>query len=286
MSSIRPLLFVIMPFGKKKEPTGTYEIDFDQVYHIAIKPSAESADLEVIRADEERSGGIIHIPMFERLLLAEIVIADVTLPNANVFYELGVRHCAKPRTTILIYAKENQLPFDIHMIRAIPYVLDNGVLTKDSATKLRDTIEQKLKEAKRDLELTDSPLFQLISSFPGIELPHEVTESFRDRARYIDGIRDRLREARRLPDKHKAVKIMKEIEQSLGAFNTTHSELLVDLLLSYRDVEAFSEMISLVDRLPKPISNAITIQEQYAFALNRRNSPGDRQRQSKSCSKS
>jgi len=51
----------------------------------------------VIRADEERGGGIIHKPMYERLLLAEIVIADLTFASANVFSELGVRHAARPR---------------------------------------------------------------------------------------------------------------------------------------------------------------------------------------------
>jgi tetratricopeptide (TPR) repeat protein len=275
---MKPLLFVIMPFGKKTDFTGAYDIDFDYIYTTAIKPAAVAADLEVIRADEERSGGIIHIPMFERLLLAEIVIADLTLLNANVFYELGVRHCARPRTTILIYAKENQLPFDVHMIRAIPYTLDKGVLSDESAAHLKGNITTRLEDAKCNLEATDSPLFQLISAFPGIELPHEVTENFRDRARYIDSIRDKLKDTRCLKDKTEAIEIMKGIEQSFGDFGLTHSEVLVDLLLSYRDVEAYSEMISLVDRLPKPISEAVTIREQYSFALNRRNNMGDRQK--------
>ena len=235
-------------------------------------------DLEVIRADEERGGGIIHIPMFERLLLAEIVITDLTLLNANVFYELGVRHCAKPRTTILIYAKENQLPFDVHMIRAIPYNLDKGILSDESAEKLKSMIAARLEDAKRHTEATDSPLFQLISSFPGIDLPHEVTESFRDRARYIDSIRDKLKDTRHMQDKPKAIEIMKEIEESFGDFNMIHSEVLVDLFLSYRDVEAYSEMISLAERLPKPISDAATVREQYSFALNRRNNPDDRKK--------
>ncbi len=278
MTELKPLLFVAMPFGKKADPTGTYDIDFDYVYDTVIKPAATDADLEVIRADEERGGGIIHIPMFERLLLAEIVIADLTLLNANVFYELGVRHSARPRTTILIYAKENQLPFDVHMIRAIPYNLDRGVLSDKSAEQLKSAITTRLEDAKRNIESTDSPLFQLISSFPGINLPHEVTESFRDRARYIDSIRDQLEDARHMQDKAKAVGIMKKIEKSLGDFNTTHSELLIDLLLSYRDVEAYSEMISIAERLPSPISNAVTVREQYSFALNRRNNEGDRQK--------
>ena len=96
--SDRPLLFVAMPFGRKRDPSGLLEIDFDAIYNRAIIPAAAAADVEVIRADEERGGGLIHKPMYERLLLAEIVIADLTFANANVFYELGVRHAAKPRS--------------------------------------------------------------------------------------------------------------------------------------------------------------------------------------------
>ncbi len=125
MDNFQPLLFVAMPFGKKKAPGG-YEIDFDRVYQNAIKPAGEAADLEVIRADEERTGGIIHVPMFERLLLSEVVIADLSIANPNVFYELGVRHAAKPRATVLIFGQEaagNQLPFDVQLMRALPYTL-------------------------------------------------------------------------------------------------------------------------------------------------------------------
>src|SRR4029077_6839859 len=57
------------------------------------------AGLLPVRADEEQSGGIIHKPMFERLILCEIAVADLTTANANVFYELGVRHAVKPATT-------------------------------------------------------------------------------------------------------------------------------------------------------------------------------------------
>jgi hypothetical protein len=279
MTKFKPLLFVAMPFGKKKSPGG-FEIDFDRVYHEAIKPAAEAADLEVIRADEERTGGIIHVPMFERLLLSEVVVADLTIPNPNVFYELGVRHSAVPRATILIFGQEaggNQLPFDVQMIRALPYALTEGALTDESAAKLRAELEQKLRDAVGDLETQDSPLFQLISKFPGIKLPHEVTENFRDRARQIDSIRETLAEARRLPEAEGASRI-KETESSLGNTKQIPTEILVDLLLSYRDVKAWDEMVRLVGSLPKSVAAAITVREQLAFALNRRNGPGDRER--------
>lgn len=288
MATFKPLLFVAMPFGKKKSPGG-YEIDFNSVYEDAIKPAAEAAELEVIRADEERTGGIIHVPMFERLLLSEVVIADLTIPNPNVFYELGVRHAARPRATVLIFGQEaggNQLPFDVQMIRALPYSLTEGVLTDEASAKLRVELEQKLRDAAADSETQDSPLFQLISKFPGINLPHEVTESFRDRARQIDSVRERLTEARRLPktDTEEARKLaeaegarkIKEIQSSLGKVKQIPTEVLIDLLLSYRDVKAWDEMVRLAAELPKAVAQAITVREQLAFALNRRNGEGDR----------
>ena len=277
MAQFKPLLFVAMPFGKKKSPGG-YEIDFNRVYEAAIKPAAEKAELEVIRADEERTGGIIHVPMFERLLLSEVVIADLTIPNPNVFYELGVRHAARPRATVLIFGQEpggNQLPFDVNMIRALPYSLTEGVLTDEAAAQLQVQLEQKLRDAVSDTESQDSPLFQLIQNFPGINLPEEVTATFRDRARQIDSIQESLTTARRLPEG--ATKI-KEIETSLGNVKQIPTEVLVDLLLSYRDVKAWDEMVRLVDQLPKAVAKAITVREQLAFALNRRNAEGDRDR--------
>jgi hypothetical protein len=117
----RPLCFVLMPFGTKPDPTGRPDINFNRVYDKAIKPAIEAADLIPVRGDEEKTGGIIHKPMFERLLLCEYAVADLTTGNPNVFYELGVRHTARPRTTQPIYAKHQPIPFDVNLLRAQPY---------------------------------------------------------------------------------------------------------------------------------------------------------------------
>ena len=84
--SLKAYCFVDMPFGKKNDPSIGIEIDFDQVYSEAIRPAILAAGLEPIRGDEERTGGIIHVPMFGRLLLSEYLVADLTLANPNVFY--------------------------------------------------------------------------------------------------------------------------------------------------------------------------------------------------------
>lgn len=98
-----PLCFVLMPFGRKSDATGT-TIDFDAVYRDLIAPAIRAAGLEPIRADEEVTGGIVHKPMFERLILCEYAVADLTFANANVFYELGVRHAVRPYSTVLVFA--------------------------------------------------------------------------------------------------------------------------------------------------------------------------------------
>src|SRR5262249_15647890 len=113
----KPLCFVLMPFGKKPDADGR-TIDFDAVYEEFIKPAIEAAELESIRADEEVVGGIIHKPMFERLLLCEFAVADLTTANANVFYELGVRHAVLLATTVLLFGGATHLPFDVALLRA------------------------------------------------------------------------------------------------------------------------------------------------------------------------
>src|SRR3954467_9708329 len=101
-----------MPFGRKADGPDR-SIDFDATYTRLIAPAIERAGMRALRADEEFDHGIVHKPMFERLLLWAFAVADVTLANANVFYELGMRHAMRPRSTVIISADATRLPFDI-----------------------------------------------------------------------------------------------------------------------------------------------------------------------------
>ena len=94
-----PLCFVLMPFGEKAGPNGSV-VDFDDVYDRLIAPAICESGLEPLRADKETTGGIIHKPMYERLIFCEYAVADLTTGNANVFYELGVRHAVRPYSTV------------------------------------------------------------------------------------------------------------------------------------------------------------------------------------------
>src|SRR5216684_1109742 len=134
---MRDLCFVAMPFGTKTDVAGP--VSFDAVYRTIIQPAIEAAGLEALRADEEVTGGLIHKPMFERLILCRFAVADLTTANANVFYELGVRHAARPGSTVLIFAEgRGQLPFDVAPLRALSYRLDASGHPADPAKAAAD----------------------------------------------------------------------------------------------------------------------------------------------------
>jgi tetratricopeptide (TPR) repeat protein len=163
MSSARRA-FVIMPFGEKKAADGTV-IDFNIVYRELLAPAITAAGLAPHRADADRRGGSIHLDMFQDLLLAEFVVADLTLDNPNVWYEIGVRHALRAGGTVLTYALRDRLPFDIAGQRMQRYSLEKGELVphiiEAERTALKEAIEATL-GAWRGRRA--SPVYQLIPS--------------------------------------------------------------------------------------------------------------------------
>lgn len=255
----QPLCFVLMPFGQKPCSSGTV-IDFDAVYKELIKPAIENAKLDPIRADEEMTGGIIHKPMFERLILCEYAVCDLTTANANVYYELGLRHAMRPSTTILIFAEgTGQLPFDVGPLRALPYHVGPDGKPAGIA-HARALLAGRLDEA-RDAGV-DSPVFQLVEGFPDIQ--RLKTDVFRDRVRYSEEMKKRLAAARK-----KGPEAVRSVKSELGEIGDAETAVVVDLFLSYRAVKAWEEMITLVEEMAPPLAATVMVQEQLGLALNR-----------------
>lgn len=161
----KPHAFIVMPFGIKKDREGN-DIDFDRIYSDIIKPAVIAAEFEPKRADEEFASGDIHTDMFQELLLADMVVADMSIDNANVFYELGVRHALRRRGIVHIQAGRSHMPFDVFNVRTIQYralskddVKYNEQLQKDTANITRAI----LNTWKSDLDAIHSPVFNLLT---------------------------------------------------------------------------------------------------------------------------
>ena len=256
----RPLCFVLMPFGRKPDAAGQV-LDFDAIYEELVRPAVEDGGLEPIRADEERFGGVIHKAMFERLVLCEYAVADLTTANANVFYELGVRHAVRPYSTVLICSGKTRLPFDLGPVRTLHYALGpdgRPERVAEGRAVLADALEAARERA------TDSPLFQLLDGLQPQELAHEKTDVFRDRVRYSQEVKRRLAAARGA-----GPEAVREARAELGRIEDVESGILVDLLLSHRAVKDWDGMIELVEAMPEPLRRTAMIREQLGFALNR-----------------
>lgn len=260
----KDLCFVLMPFGIKPNAAGA-TVNFDAVYEKLIAPAIRDAGMEPLRADEEVKGGIIHKPMFERLLLCDYAVADLTTANANVFYELGVRHATRQWSTVSIFAKGgSQLPFDVALLRALPYQLGpDGTPGNVDADK--QALTELLREARRaaqDKPATDSPLYQLVEDYPNIS--HTKTDVFREQVRYSAEQKAKLAVARK-----QGLDSVRAVGKELEPIAEKESGLVIDLFLSYRAVKGWEEMVALAGKMARPLAETVLVQEQLAMALNR-----------------
>ncbi|MFM9088878.1 MAG: TRAFs-binding domain-containing protein [Cyanobium sp.] len=285
---LKPLCFIVMPFGTKPDPGGLPDIAFDRLYETALKPAVEDAGMESIRADHEATGGVIHKPMFERLVLCDYVLADLTTANANVFYELGVRHAVRPSTTLTIFAKHQKIPFDVNFLRSLPYDLGpENRFGEEEARLLRGAVAEKLREL-RELAITqapvDSPIFQLLSEWKSPEIAHMKTDVFRAQVQLNEDLKVRLtaiRRKTRRPDLlAEAMQELSSLKDEIGTLDAVDAGTVIDLYLSYRALEDWEGMIALYHQMPEILKHQILVREQLGFAYNRRASqtkdPADR----------
>ena len=286
----QPLCFVLMPFGKKPDPAGGADIDFDHIYEAAIKPGIEDADMMPIRADEEKLGGIIHQTMYERLLVCEFAVADLTTSNANVLYELGIRHAARPRTTLTLYAAQKTLPFDVQPLRTQMYELGEGnSLSGSNAEQLRHRVRDQLRELRQlahGESVTDSPLWQYVHRWRPKELALEDVESFREELKAIEQQKQELGDIRAKSNagesKSEAAADLAGIRERVLGSGTTDAGVLTSLMLGYRPLSDWTGMIEVYDELPDFLQREAKARQQRAFAYNRRaeerKDPADRER--------
>jgi hypothetical protein len=145
--------FIIRPFGTQKE------IDFDEVAEKLIAPALDAIGAEGRETLDIVESGNIRADMFRRLLTADIVVADLSIHNANVFYELGIRHALRNHGTVMLRCDAEKFPFDLQTDRYFVYKKEDPAASLDGLVKtLRRTIEA----AKKDSKAKDSPVFSLL----------------------------------------------------------------------------------------------------------------------------
>jgi len=168
MSNGQKTCFVIMGFGEKTDFQSNPQrvLNLDKTYNNIIKPVVEEAGLACIRADEIIHSTVIDKPMYDNLLSADIVIADLSTSNANAIYELGVRHALRPRTTVVMAEHNFSFPFDLNHLSILKYQHLGTDIGFDEVMRVRAKLKDKIVNLV-DKQETDSPVFLFIPSLPG-----------------------------------------------------------------------------------------------------------------------
>jgi len=165
----RPTCFVVQGFGSKTDYTDGRVLDLDASYDV-IKQAVEKAGLTCQRADEIVHSGTIDIPMYERLLNADLVIADLSANNLNAAFELGVRYALKPYATIVVAESKFKSPFDVNHILIRRYEHLGADLGAREARRFEKELSAAIKAILADAK-TDSPVYALL---PRLEPPRQA----------------------------------------------------------------------------------------------------------------
>lgn len=108
--SLTPTAFVLMPFA----------IEFDEIYEYLIKGALSDAGFNVVRADDIRNQQNILADVVQSIVNSDLLIADLSTANPNVYYELGLAH-AFGKPVILLAQEIEEVPFDLRSYRILTY---------------------------------------------------------------------------------------------------------------------------------------------------------------------
>jgi Tetratricopeptide Repeats-Sensor len=161
--------FVVQGFGEKTDLASGRTFDLNASYEV-IKEAVESAGLRCVRADEVVQSGTIEGPMYEWLLSADLVIADLSTANLNAAFELGVRYGLRRRATVIVAEQGFKYPFDVSHLVIRRYEHLGKDIGRREAARFQADIVAAIK-AIDDGDHVDSPVYTFL---PQLEPPVQL----------------------------------------------------------------------------------------------------------------
>lgn len=193
--------FVVMGFGEKTDFQSNPQrvLDLNRTFEDIIEPAVTECGVECIRADKIIHSTVIDKPMYEQLLEADLVIADLSTSNANAIYELGVRHALRPHTTIVIAEQGFAFPFDLSHLSILRYEHLGKEIGFREVMRMREELKKRIAALIEKAE-TDSPVFLflpgLLGKAPGAAPPPPAAMTVpRDEKSFAD-LMESLRQAK------------------------------------------------------------------------------------------
>lgn len=259
----RPLAFVAMPFRVRPtglEPgAGPARVDFDAIWDRAVSPALTELGYVPIRADNQ-AGAVIIKDMLEQLVYADLVIADITIDNANVYYEAGIRHGTQPSGCVLIGADWAQPVFDLGQIRQVRYPLPHEQLDEAGYQRIHAAIVAGVRQMDRAL----SPVYEL-TDYPD-PAPAGTASSFREAAMSLSKFQQALRGARLAADKEEACARTERIVAALMDQPRPQPAVAKELLELIKDCVGWPRVAAFIEALPAEVRSDDYFVEQLQLA--------------------
>jgi hypothetical protein len=225
---IKPSCFMIMPYGRKAtqaEAGKPAEIDFNALWDRAYVPVIEALGYDPVRADQDSSALIIN-EMLERLYFADLVLADMTIPNGNVYYEVGIRHAAKKTGCVLLAADWSKQLFDVAQMRTVRYPLPEGDITASTATAFHAAV----KDGIAGLAKGASPMYTVLPGYPGKVNPR-MAKTMQRQMTALAGLQSKIRAVRAAPPEQRMQRAQRLVTQDGSPPATYQVALGLSLLL-------------------------------------------------------
>ena len=254
----RPVAFMVMPFRERTVPSppegAPAKIDCDALWDKAFRPALEDLGYLAIRADIE-IGTVIVKDMLERLALAELVLADLTLPNGNVYYEVGLRHVAKRTHCVLIAANWSKQLFDTDQIRTDRYPRKDGSVPDEEAEAIRKVLVEVIPK-KKD---SPTPYYEFVTG-------KQDSTVFREQIEKISDFQAEVRTVRLMKDKEERRTKVGELRDHFTPASFDLPEVALELITLVRDSLGWEELLEYVDTLPPAFQKRPFIKEQIFLA--------------------
>jgi hypothetical protein len=264
MAAVKPICFMIMPYGTKQvldrhEAAVPAAVNFDHLWQVALRPAIED-DLgyEPVRADEDLGALIIH-EMIERLAISDLVIADVSIANANVYYEIGIRHAARQQGSVMVAAEWAKPLFDINQMRQVRYPLPDEVIDDATATQIRRILKQGVPR----LADAPSPFYMVLPGYPD-KFDVGRASSFRDALLRLSRFQAAVTAVRAAPEDGRAARALR-LRDEYYRGGPVQRSIALELLYLLRDYTNPEATLQFIESLPEDLRAMPLIFEQVAL---------------------
>jgi tetratricopeptide (TPR) repeat protein len=257
---------MIMPYGIKvtSAPVGSGapdKVDFDRLWDAALRPAIDNSGYEPVRANED-IGALIITEMIERLAISDLVLADVSIPNGNVYYEVGIRHAAQRQGCIMTAVTWSKPLFDIDQMRQIRYPLPEQSISDATAKEIINIVSAAIPV----MAAGESPFYQVFPKYPEYD-PARAT-AFKKTVEELSQFQAEIIGARSATGEESRTRAL-ELQKRYYTGGPIQKAVAVELLYTLRDCTDWQVTLQFIDSLPADLRNSPLVKEQRALALSK-----------------